>query len=92
METLETTDQESFQAHFSERTWTVTLSNGTVKELVDDGENTPLLYEDRLKYGKLAREVRMAESDDQVIDYTFVKAIYKPVYFLILLFYLGSTE
>lgn len=66
LNSLDSLDEESFAVHFSERMWTVTLSNGTVAELVPDEGNKPLFYEDRLRYGKLAKEHRMAECDNQV--------------------------
>lgn len=66
MELLESMDEESFKVHFSERMWTVTLSDGSTRELVTDGANKSLLYEDRIEYGRLAREQRMSECDKQV--------------------------
>ncbi|XP_067937945.1 E3 ubiquitin-protein ligase HECTD3-like [Watersipora subatra] len=66
LDTLENMDEESFAVHFSERMWAVTLSDGSLSELVPDGANKPLLFADRLEYGRLARERRMMESDKQV--------------------------
>ena len=66
LDTLESMDEESFDVHFNERMWTVTLSNGETAELVPDGANKPLHYEERMEYGKLAKERRMSESHNQV--------------------------
>ena len=66
MDTLEGLDEESFDVHFSERTWSVTLSDGSNFELRDNGASESVRYEDRLEYAKLAKQARMSESDKQV--------------------------
>lgn len=66
--TLDSLDEEDFNIHFGERTWTVILSNGMTHEVVENGANKPLQYEDRIEYGRLAKEARMSEFDRQVSE------------------------
>lgn len=66
IDTLEGLDEESFDVHFSERTWSVTLSDGSNAELRPNGANESVRYEERLEYARLAKQARMSESDKQV--------------------------
>ena len=63
---LETMDSETFP--LSGRTWSTTLTDGTVIEIKVDGEgNTlPLNYDDRQEYCDKVRHIRMTEFDEQI--------------------------
>lgn len=66
MDSLEEMDEEAYDIHCSERTWSVVLSDGTPLELQSGGSDAPVLYSERLQYAEQAREARMNESDQQV--------------------------
>ncbi|XP_013403036.1 E3 ubiquitin-protein ligase HECTD3 isoform X2 [Lingula anatina] len=67
LETMETLDQETFEAHFGEdRTWTTVLSDGTPLPLKSADSDSAVQYEDRVEYIKLVQEARMNECEEQV--------------------------
>lgn len=66
IESMSGMSEETYEIHCSERTWSVTLSDGTSKDLKPGGSETSVSYEDRLEYSRLAKEARMSESDQQV--------------------------
>ena len=59
-------DSETFS--LSGRTWSTTLTDGTVIEIKVDGEGNPLPlnYDDRQEYCDKVRHIRMTEFDEQV--------------------------
>lgn len=64
---MEYFDAESFDVHFCDRTWTVTLSDGQTREVRNNGSDDSVKFEDRAEYSDLAKQARMGESDAQVI-------------------------
>ena len=68
IDSLEGMDREKFEGTFSEiLNFTTVLSNGDTVELVPDGENRYVSYDDRLEYCRLVKEVRMKETEKQVM-------------------------
>lgn len=76
IENLDGMDEMDFGAYFGSggRTWSCTLSDGTVVPLKPDGENIPVLFEERHEYGQAVIETRMQESSDQVCSFNLKKS------------------
>ena len=61
-------EEADFEAYFGggNKTWAVTLSDGTVKPLKRDGADLPVTFDERHDYMQTVIETRMAETNDQV--------------------------
>ncbi|CAH1774452.1 unnamed protein product [Owenia fusiformis] len=69
IDTIRAMDKDAFEAYFgegSERTWTTTLSDGSVKLLKEGGVEEKVQYEDRCSYCDMVQQARMQESQSQV--------------------------
>ncbi len=58
-------DRELFESTFNE-TFVVELSDGNVVELIPDGKEKKVEYEDRRKYADLLLKARLSEMDKQI--------------------------
>eukprot|EP00794_Sanderia_malayensis_P008206 gene8206-9086_t len=81
-ETIEVLDKETFDEKFGgDLKYSTLLSDGSVYQLKDRGQETDVLYEDRLGYLKSVRQARMNECKDQIetIRRGILKTIPRPV-------------
>ena len=66
IDSLETMSEETFGIHFSERTWSATLTDGTSVDLKAEGASCPVPYGERMEYAELFKKARMDEFTEQV--------------------------
>ena len=67
IDSIEGMEREKFESTFlGVLNFTAVLSNGDTVDLVPDGENRLVSYDDRLEYCKLVKKVRMKESEKQI--------------------------
>ena len=65
---MECMEEVDFDAYFGggSRTWSTTLSDGTLHVLRPEMADTAIMYEERLEYIQALVEARMSESSEQV--------------------------
>lgn len=64
---MEKYSREEYDSKYAEsRTWTCTLSDGTLCTLKDGGSDKCVTFDERLEYCEMVKKVRMSESDKQV--------------------------
>lgn len=64
---MENMDQETFEFRFGEElVYTTLLSDGQMMELIPDGSNVAVRYEDRKEFIRLVQKARLEESKQQV--------------------------
>uniref|UniRef100_A0A4W3I874 HECT domain containing 3 n=1 Tax=Callorhinchus milii TaxID=7868 RepID=A0A4W3I874_CALMI len=67
LEAMETMDKETYEFKFgNELTYTTVLSDHSVVDLIPDGSNAIVQYEDRKEFIRLVQKVRLEESKDQI--------------------------
>eukprot|EP00117_Sycon_ciliatum_P032866 scpid37872/ scgid25406/ E3 ubiquitin-protein ligase HECTD3; HECT domain-containing protein 3 len=67
LESLVELSEEGFAERFGNLlTYSVSLSDGTQASLLPNGAETPVTYEQRMKYAALVKKVRMEESKKQI--------------------------
>ena len=67
LEVLERVDKEGFEFMFGrELTYTTVLSDQRMVELIPNGSNTAVRYEDRKEFIRLVQKARLEESKEQV--------------------------
>ncbi|NWQ65455.1 HECD3 ligase, partial [Neopipo cinnamomea] len=67
LEVLEQVDREAFEFMFGrELTYTTVLSDQRVVELIPNGSNTVVRYEDRREFIRLVQKARLEESKEQI--------------------------
>ena len=67
IDSIEGMEREKFEGTFlGVLNFTTVLSNGDTVDLVAEGENRFVSYDDRMEYCKLAKEARMKESEKQI--------------------------
>ncbi|XP_071421593.1 E3 ubiquitin-protein ligase HECTD3-like [Pithys albifrons albifrons] len=68
LEVLEGADEEAFEFMFGrELTYTTVLSDQRMVELIPNGSNTVVRYEDRKEFIRLVQKARLEESKEQII-------------------------
>ena len=70
LDAIEKANKEDYEFKYgSEITWSCTLSDGTLHKLKPNGSQIPVIYEERIYYVKQVKQVRLSESDKQVIKW-----------------------
>lgn len=68
LEVMEMMDKDTFEFKFgNELTYTTVLSDQRMVELIPNGSNTVVKYEDRKEFIRLVRKARLEESKEQVM-------------------------
>ncbi|KAM7400218.1 hypothetical protein PAMA_004763 [Pampus argenteus] len=67
LDAMENMDQETFEFRFGEElVYTTLLSDGQMAELIPDGSNVAVRYEDRKEFIRLVQKARLEESKQQI--------------------------
>lgn len=68
LEVMEVMDKDTFEFKFgNELTYTTVLSDQRMVELIPNGSNTVVRYEDRKEFIRLVQKARLEESKEQVM-------------------------
>lgn len=68
LEVMEVMDRDTFEFKFgNELTYTTVLSDQRMVELIPNGSNTVVHYEDRKEFIRLVQKARLEESKEQVM-------------------------
>jgi E3 ubiquitin-protein ligase HECTD3 len=59
-------DEETYESSFSDQTFSINLTDGSVFALIPNGDSEKVAFSDRFKFIDLAVRARMAESDAQI--------------------------
>lgn len=59
-------DAETFESTYSYQTYSIELTDGTVVDLIPNGNIEKVQYEDRFRFIELAIKARLSESDKQI--------------------------